>query len=140
MKLKAFRNRVLAITATLFVALFLITAPLNAATLATQKPSTAGIAVVYTAAAGSQDFVNTGKEFVHVKNGAGAPITVTFTAAGKDNFGITSTAHDLVVTVPATDDRIIGPFLPERYNTTAGKVAVGYSSTTTVTVAVIKGS
>lgn len=134
---KSIRNRAASFCLVLFVALAVVAAPLNAATLSTQKPTTAGVAVTYVAAASSQDFVNTGQEVVHVKNGSGSSITVTFTAAGKDNFGIVATAHDYVITVPATDDRIIGPFDTARFNTTAGKVSITWSATTTVTVAIL---
>jgi hypothetical protein len=138
MKFKSLRHRGLTIALTIFVVMFSAVSPASAATIAAQAPSIAGVTLTYTAAAASQDFVNTGKEFVHVKNGSVSPVIVTFTAAHADNFNIVSTAHDLAVTVPATSDKLIGPFDVARYNTTAGKVGIVWASTTTMTLAIIK--
>lgn len=138
MKFRSLRNRSLAITLSVVVALFSIAQPVSATTLTTQKASTVGVAVTYTAAAGSQNFFNTGKEMVHIKNASGGTLTVTFTAAGTDNFGIVATAHNLVVTIADAGDKLIGPFRTDQFNDSNSHVAVGWSTTTSVTVAVIR--
>lgn len=113
------------------------------ALLNTQTPSIAGVAVTYSAAgAGGDTFVNNGRERVHIKNGSGSPITVTFTAGAANanvcSFGVANVAHAVVVTVPATGDRMIGPFNKEHFNNPANsQVAITYSDVTTVTIAVL---
>jgi hypothetical protein len=113
------------------------------AALATQKPSAAGVALSYAAATGGGDtFVNTGREFVHVKNASGGSINVTFTAgvanANKCSFGVADPAHQLVVAVGAGLDKLIGPFDRDRFNDPAtGNIAITYSGVTSLTVAVV---
>ena len=93
---------------------------------------------LFTAAAGGGDtFVNTGREFIYVKNGDASGITVTFTTAG--TFTSQSLAlTDPAVSVGATDEMIIGPFDVGAFNNTSGQVAVAYSAVTSVTVAVFQ--
>lgn len=90
------------------------------------------------AGAGGDTFINSGQEIFVVKNGSGAPITVTFvTPTTVDNLAVS----DLAVTVAAGATRSVGPFPPAWYNDTAqpgGVVSVTYSSVTTVTVGVLK--
>lgn len=109
------------------------------ALLTSQSASAAGTQLSYASAAGGGDtFANSGKEFIHVKNGSGSPITVTIAAQHACSFGVTNAAHDLTVTVGAGADKMIGPFDKDRFNDTDGLVHVGYSLATSVTVAVIK--
>lgn len=109
---------------------------------ATQHPAAAGVALTYAAAAAGDTFLNNGREMMHIKNGAGSPITVTFTSGAasgnKCSFGVAGTQHDSVVTVPATSDRLCGPFNKDQFNDSGDglSVHVTYSSITTVTVAV----
>lgn len=99
------------------------------------RPS--GTAMVYTAASViGHTFVNTGREFIHVKNGSGAPVNVTVDAPNRCSFNVTHADHDLVVAVPAGGDRLIGPFAKERFNT-AGLLSVSYSAFDDVTIAVL---
>lgn len=110
------------------------------ALLTTQKPVGTGVAITYSAATtGPGDtFRNTGKEFMHVKNGSGSPVTVTFDSPATCSFGIAANAaHDRVVSVPATGDRMIGPFATNQFNNNSSLVVVTYSDVTTVTVAVL---
>lgn len=116
------------------------------AALATQKPATAGVAVVYSAAAGGGDtFVNNGREMFHVKNGGGSGITVTFNSgavAGRNkcSFGVANAAHDLAVSVGAGSDALCGPFSKDQFTDGNGNMNVTYSGVTTVTVAVLSAT
>lgn len=114
------------------------------AALSTQKPSAAGVPVTYAAAAsGGDSFQNNGREMVHIKNGGGAPITVTFTAglsnANQCSFGVSGVSHARVVTIGAASDELVGPFSRDQFNDQADNLTcrMTYSAVTTVTVAVI---
>lgn len=104
-----------------------------------QIDRSAGIAPSYTAAqapaSGSNAFVNDGRTFIHVKNGAGAPITATFLTPG--NVAGLAIA-DLVVTVANGTEKMIGPFEPGLFNQSDGKVHVDWSSETSVTAGVFR--
>lgn len=103
------------------------------ATLAVQVSSAGGLAPTYAAAsAGGDDFPNTGREFLHVKNGSAASINATINSAQLCNYGFD---HDVVVAVPAGGERIIGPFVPSRFGLSVG---VTYSAVTSVTVAAVQ--
>ena len=80
-------------------------------------------------------FTNDGRMFLHVKNGAGAPITVTIQTPG--TVGDLAIA-DQAVTVTNGEERMIGPFPPNIYNQADRMVYVDYSSVTTITVAVLQ--
>ena len=107
--------------------------------MALLTPTAGGAVLSYQAAAGGGDtYANTGKEHVHVRNGGGAPITVTMvrtvpctqgvTHAGaaviaSDQFTVTNASDKLL---PAVDPAIYGPV-----------VGITYSGVTSVTVSVI---
>lgn len=107
------------------------------AKLATQQISTTGLAPTYTAAsAGGDTFANNGTTMVHVKNGGTAAVTVTIDSIEKCSHGFD---HDLVVTVAANGEQLIGPLDASRFNNKAtGLVSMTYSGVTTVTVAVLQ--
>lgn len=87
------------------------------------------------AAGGGDEFANTGKEFIHLKNGDGSPMTVTIVTQ------ITVDAQavgDRAVVVGAGEERIIGPFPSAEYNDSGGLVQLTYSAVTSLTVAVLK--
>lgn len=91
-------------------------------------------AVTYSAASAGGDTMQPGAA-LHVKNASGAPITVTITSQVKCNQGV---QHDVVVTVPAGSDRLIGPLPASRFaSPTTGLVAIAYSAVASVTVAAI---
>lgn len=101
-----------------------------------------GLAVTYASAdvAGDQ-YANEGRTYLHVRNGGGAPITVTVaaqqTAIDDPQFG-RIVPGNRAFTVTNGTDRII-PFLaPGGYNNSNGRVAVTYSGVTSVTVAAIR--
>jgi hypothetical protein len=75
---------------------------------------------------------------LHVKNGAGAPITLTVvTPSTVDGLAI----GDFTATVPAGGERLVGPFPEAHFRQTSGAtkglVHIDYSSVTSVTRAVI---
>ncbi|WP_376957736.1 hypothetical protein ABNQ39_11445 [Azospirillum sp. A26] len=112
------------------------------AQLTAQKTSETGAALTYAAAGVSGDsFTNTGTEVAHVKNGGGSSITVTVksrnTAPDVPGYGPVSKPARTVA-VPAGGDRLIGPFPAKAFNeASTGRVSLTYSSTTSVTAAVI---
>lgn len=89
------------------------------------------------AAGGGDTFVNNGREYFHVKNGSGAPITVTFVTPVTVDGGAVA---NLDAVIPAGASHLIGPFPPQNYNDTGavgGILSVTYSGVTTLTVGVI---
>lgn len=104
--------------------------------MTTQALNLNGITPAFTAVTASDTFDNDGRTYLHVKNGSASSINVTVNAAVLCNHGFD---HDVVVAVPASAERIIGPLDPSRFNDpTTGLVGVTYSATTTVTAAVFK--
>ncbi len=87
------------------------------------------------AAAGGDAFLNDGKTMFRVKNGSGAPITVTFTSQQQCNQGST---HSPANSVAAGGDELFGPFSQSRFNDASGLVQVTYSGVTTLTVAALR--
>lgn len=106
------------------------------ATLTVQTISREGITPSYAACAGGgDDFPNTGQEFIHVKNGSGAPITVTIvTPATVDALAVA----DRTKAVAAGEEAMIGPFPTGTYNDGTGKVGLTYSGVTSLTIGVFK--
>lgn len=103
------------------------------ATLVAQAVSRTGLEPSYdSAAAGGDDFANTGVEFLHVKNGSGSPITVTIvTTVTVDSLAVA----DLAVAIPAGEERMIGPFPCRWYGSSTD---ITYSDVTTLTIAVLQ--
>jgi hypothetical protein len=100
-----------------------------------QAATTAGVALAYAAADVAGDtFDNNGRVGFHVKNGGASPCVVTVNSVTACDQGFD---HDLVVTVPAGSDRIIGPFPTARFGT---PVEVTYDQVTSVTVAALRTS
>lgn len=106
------------------------------ATLTVQNISLSGITPSYAAAAaGGDEFANTGDTLFQIKNG-GSEITLTIETPAKIE-GID--IAEITVTIPATTgDKMIGPFDPSIFNQSTGRVAVTYSAVTTVTVGAFK--
>ncbi len=93
------------------------------------------------AAAGGDALLNLqGDVFVHVKNGAtAATVTVTAQDTSEDVPGFGNmTKGNLVVSVPATEDRFIGPFPRQAFNDANGKVQLTYDDVTNVTIAALR--
>jgi hypothetical protein len=106
------------------------------ATLTTVPIAATGVNPGFTAAAAGGDKVTPGdRTFLHVKNGGGAPITVTITAVRLCSDG---GLHNSVVSVTNGEDRVIGP-VDSRFAAVAdGLAAVTYSAVTSVTVAALR--
>ncbi len=112
------------------------------ANLTVQTITEAGIAASYSSAGGSGDTAaNDGRLLLHVKNGGGAAIDVTITAqkptTSKPGFGSVAKSN-AVVNIGAGADKFIGPFPVTAFNNAAGQIAIGYSATTSVTVAALR--
>lgn len=116
------------------------------AQLAIQTHVFAGLNPTFAAAAGGGDaFANANDErtYIRVKNGGGAPITVTINPVSPNSVkqqGVTPGPVSLPsysVAVPASGDMTIGPF-PAAYTDANGNVNVSYSGVTSVTVAAIR--
>jgi hypothetical protein len=107
------------------------------ATLSTQVVALSGLAPTYGAATSGGDKMECGeRNFLHIKNGGGASITVTLdaTAAVRGQ-----SVADLTVTVPASGERMIGPVTADLFQSpTDGLCAIAYSGVTTVTVASVR--
>lgn len=105
------------------------------ALLSVQKIVKEGLAPTYAAAAvGGDQFPNNGQSFIHVKNGGSGAITVTLDSVKGCDQGFD---HDLTVNVPATGERMIGPFEQSRFNNADQRVSLTYSGVTSVTIAVL---
>lgn len=106
------------------------------ANLYVQRATLTGLSPSYTAADPAGDeFANSGRAVLHVKNGGAASIDVTINSEAPCDYGYD---HDVVVAVPAGAERIIGPFPKQRFNDPLSKVHVSYSAVTSVTVAVLE--
>lgn len=107
------------------------------ALLTVQEISRSGLGPTYASAAGGGDtFANDGRTMVHIKNGGGAPITLTaVTPLVVDGLAVA----DLTVTVTNGQERMVGPFPVGTFNDPAtGQVALTYSGVTSVTVGVFR--
>lgn len=87
------------------------------------------------AAAGGDQFANSGREMIHLKNGAGVSQTVTTDSQEPCDQGFD---HDNAVAIPAGEERMIGPFPKSRFDDASGKVQLTYSAVASLTIAVIK--
>lgn len=106
------------------------------AILNVQKINSAGVSPEFVAAeAGGDKFANYGRTCIIVKNGDTSPTTVTVNSQKPCDQGFD---HDLTVSVPASDEKWIGPLEPGRFNNAAGQVEVAYSAVASVTVAVVQ--
>ena len=110
-------------------------------TLAVQAITKAGLKPVYVAAtaADGDKFKNTGAEFLHIVNGSGTACVVTvLTPAKVSGLDIENKA----ISIPAGEEKMIGPFQPGLYNNMSGAdvgtAYVTYSQVVTVTVAAFR--
>lgn len=107
------------------------------AELTVQKVVLEGITPTYVAAAaGGDEFVNSGRVFIHVKNANGASarqVTVDSQTPCSQGYD-----HNAVVSVPLSDEKMIGPFPKDRFNDTSGKVQITYDNEADVTIAAIE--
>lgn len=105
------------------------------ATQALQPIAAGGTAITLAAAAAGDKCVTGDGVMLLVKNGSGSPITVTLATPGKIDGDLD--ISDRIVTVAA--GAMTGIPVGDRYrDPTTGLASITYSSTTTVTVAVIR--
>lgn len=86
-------------------------------------------------------FNNTGKEFLAIVNGGGAPTVVTVNAYppnAQSNPPDGLTVTDRTVSVPAGESRLIGPFPPSIYSDTSGNAHVICAPVTSVTIKALR--
>lgn len=103
------------------------------AVLTVQEIDRDGLEATYASAAAGGDTVpNDEITFLHVKNGSGASIDVTIQTPGTvDGLAVT----DRTVAVPASEERMIGPFPASVYGAT---LTLSYSDVTSLTIAAIR--
>lgn len=110
------------------------------ATLTVTEVTRAGVIVttLTAAAAGGDQFPNTGRELVMFKNGDVAAKTVTLVtgAAGADPDGLAIT--DKTIVVAAGDTVVMGPFPTGIYNDASGMMNLTYSAVTSCTLKALK--
>lgn len=101
------------------------------ALLALQSISKSGVVPTFAAATGGGDTVSSTARFLVVKNGGGAPITVTITPTGNTSYGVALPAQTITVT-NATEKWI--NLADSSYLNASNVVPVTYSGVTSVTV------
>ncbi len=106
------------------------------ATLNVYKCDLDGGKPTFTAAAESgDDFVNSGRAVLVVKNGGVDSVTVTVDAVRLCSYGY---EHDAIMTVAPSEEGWLGVFPVFWYNDDTGKAHITYSEVTGVTVAVVE--
>lgn len=109
------------------------------ATIPVQTAATAGADLTTTAAAaGGDEYANSGREMLVVTNGDASPITVTFTAQRACDLGETHDSGPHTVAAGAT--RYFAAKDSGIFNNDNGRVEVEYSAVANVTVGVIRGA
>lgn len=102
------------------------------ALLTVTKITRSGVLESLVAASSTGDqFPNDGKVFLVVRNGGAAAITVTVDATSSVK-GVPF--QDVQFSVAAGETRFAGPWPPEIFNDSNGRVNITYSSVTSVTV------
>lgn len=86
------------------------------------------------ASASGHEFVNDGKTHVHVVNADASPTTATFVTQQTIS-GLA--VADQAVTVPAGEERIIGPFPKGLFDDSNGKVQFSFTNVTNVTFVLV---
>ena len=87
--------------------------------------------------AAGNNWINSGDEYLLIKNGGGSPCVVTKEIQRTIDG---AAAVDPTISVAAGDDTIIGPFPENDYNDANARMNVTYDQVTTVTVAVLKAA
>lgn len=88
------------------------------------------------AAAGGDKFAYTANAFIHVKNGDTAAHTVSVVSQYAPVPGIAPA--DIAVSIPAGEERMIGPFNRQFFENADGDVELTYDAVTSVTLAVLR--
>lgn len=108
------------------------------AVLAVQDIVRAGLDPVFSAADVGGDQVPNADNmiFIHVKNGDASAHTVTVTSYAPDTPGRQS--KDEVISVPASGERMAGPYPTNPFNNAQSQINVTYDAVTNVTIAAIR--
>lgn len=107
------------------------------ATLTVQSIVRTGLEAAYAAADVAGDVAqNDGQVFLHVFNADAGSHTVTVASQATATPGLAQA--DVAVAVPASEDRMIGPFPAGAFNNSSGQISATYDAVTSVTVAAIK--
>lgn len=96
-------------------------------------------ALMTAAAGGGDSFANTGREIAEFNNASGGTITITASSNGAGaacNFGVTATAHDKTLAIPAGKRGRFAPLPANRFNDANGRVQLTYSGVTSLTVGI----
>lgn len=102
--------------------------------LSVQRIGMTGLSPTYVAAsADGHVYAAGGREFMHIKNGGGADVTVTIDGPNPCDFGH---MHSRAFDVAAGAERMIAVADMARHRTSDGLVYFAFSDTTAVTVAV----
>lgn len=104
------------------------------ALLTPQQINKAGLQATYSAV-NSTDTANPDDDIIlHVKNASGGTLTVTLTDTSPTQAG--SAATNPTVSITTGTDKFI--YLPAAYGLVSGIVTIGYSTTTSVTAALLR--
>lgn len=107
------------------------------ATLTSQTISRTGLIAAFVAASGGGDeFINTGTEFIRLKNDSAG--TIVATIATPNSVDTDLAIADRTVSLAAGVERDIGPWPVSTYNDSNQKVQLTYDGVTSLTIAVIK--
>lgn len=91
-----------------------------------------GIEPAYTAADATGNYGhNDGKSFLHVKNGGVGSVDITIESQRQCDQGFT---HDVVVSIPAGEERMLAPFGTRRFNDSDNYLQWSFDDVTSVTV------
>ena len=106
------------------------------ATLSIQVCNLAGLEVTFAACeVGGDQFVTTGRTWIHIVNADASPHTVTVAGIGSCSRG---ESHDKAVVVPAGEERVIGPFKKDWFQDGTGYVQLTYDAITSLTIAAVE--
>lgn len=106
------------------------------ALLSVQQPDHDGTTVTFSAASAGDLFPNDGDTIVLFDNGSGGNLTVDVTVAGTPGGLTLSTITSATIANGAIG--AIGPFDPTLFNNSDGRITVAPSTTSSVTVAVVR--
>ena len=84
---------------------------------------------------GGDQFLNTGREVIYVKNGSGGSITLTLAPAGTPGGLALAT---IAIAIAAGVEKIIGPLDTGLFNNASGMVTMTYSGVSSLTIAVMR--
>lgn len=106
------------------------------ATVQSERIQIEGTEATYNSASGGGDKVAGGDDVVlHVKNGDASDHDVTIVTPGE----VAGQAiGDVTVTVPAGEERFIGPLTPSIFEGSDGLVSLTWSATTSMTFAAVR--